>query len=147
MMFTPALALAQDTPAPEAPAADAGAATPAAAPAAGTEASYTKDQASRGKKAYNDSCAGCHGSTLGGSGEAPGLAGKGFREHWFVGSPEPFMTYISSNMPQDNPGSLEPATYADIAAYLMSRNHVPEGDAELPSDPEALKNITLPALN
>ena len=96
MMFTPALALAQDTPAPEAPAADAGAATPAAAPAAGTEASYTKDQASRGKKAYNDSCAGCHGSTLGGSGEAPGLAGKGFREHWFVGSPEPFSALTAS---------------------------------------------------
>lgn len=141
MMFSPAASLADDAPAP---AAAAAAATPVAA---GTEASYTKDQAARGKTAYNDDCSGCHGTTLGGSGEAPALAGKGFREQWFVGSPEPFFSYISANMPQSDPGSLEPATYADITAYLMSRNHVPEGDTELPSDPEALKNITLPALN
>lgn len=143
LMFTPALSLAQGASTPETPAANA---ESGAAAAGATVASYTDDQASRGKSPYNDSCSGCHGTTLGGSGEAPALAGKGFRERWFVGSPEPFFTYISTNMPQDNPGSLSPETYADIAAYLMSRNHVPAGDTELPSDTEALKNITLPPL-
>ena len=44
------------------------------------------------------------------------------------------------------PGSLDPKTYADIAAYLMSKNRVPVGTVELPSDPDALANITLPPL-
>lgn len=142
MMLSPGLAVAQGSSTPETPAASAGADA-----AAGAVSSYTDEQASRGKSAYNDNCSGCHGTTLGGSGEAPALAGKGFRERWFIGSPEPFFTYISTNMPQGDPGSLEPETYADIAAYLMSRNHVPAGDTELPSDAEALTKITLPPLN
>jgi cytochrome c len=66
--------------------------------------------------------------------------------HWFVGSPAPFMAFITANMPQDNPGSLDPKTYADIAAYLMSKNRVPAGNAELVTDPDALANVTLPPL-
>jgi polar amino acid transport system substrate-binding protein len=108
--------------------------------------SYTQAQADRGHKAYDANCAGCHGTTFGGSGEVPALAGGGFREHWFVGSPAPFMAFISANMPQQNPGSLDPQTYADIAAYLMNHNRVRAGDAELPTDPAALSNITLPPL-
>ena len=119
----------------------------AAAPAGGTVASYTDEQAKRGKKAYTDNCSVCHGTPLVVSGEAPAVVGQGFRERFFVGSPEPIFSYVSSNMPADNPGGLTPETYADIVAYLMSKNHVPAGDAELPSDAEALKAITLPPLN
>ena len=97
---------------------------------AGTVSSYTEEQADRGKTAYTDECSMCHGTTLGGSGETPALAGKGFRERWFIGSPAPFFDYIQPHMPQQAPGSLDPQTYADIAAYLMSRNKVPAGDAE-----------------
>ncbi len=112
----------------------------------GTVMSYTEEQAARGKTAYTDDCSVCHGTTLGGGGETPALAGKGFRERWFVGSPEPFFSFISSNMPQGDPGSLTPETYADITAYLMSRNRVPAGDAEFPADPAAIANIVLPPL-
>ena len=108
--------------------------------------SYTQDQANRGLRGYVDNCSGCHGPTFGGSADVPALAGSGFRMHWFVGSPATFMSFIVGNMPQDNPGSLDPKTYADIAAYLMSKNHVPVGTVELPSDPDALANITLPPL-
>jgi mono/diheme cytochrome c family protein len=148
LMLTPVFALGQGSSTPETPAAETPAASDsAAAVAPGTVASYTKEQAARGKQAYTKSCSTCHGTTLGGSGEAPAVAGAGFRENWFVGSPQPFMDYISHNMPQDDPGSLEPETYADIAAYLMSVNHVPAGDTELPSDEASLTNITLPPLN
>jgi mono/diheme cytochrome c family protein len=150
---TPATTTTTTTTPPAAGAAPAAATTTttsaasAAAPAgAATVSSYTAEQADRGKSAYNDDCAGCHGTTLGGGGEVPALAGKGFREHWFVGSIEPFMTYISTNMPQNDPGSLDPQTYADIGAYLMSRNKVPAGDVEVPGDKAAWANITLPPL-
>ena len=146
-IFAPALALGQgSTPAPAAPAAGA-TAEAVAAIAPGTVMSYTEEQAARGKKLYTENCSDCHGTTLGGSGEPPPLAGKGFRERFFIGSPETFVSYIESNMPQGAPGSLDAATYADITAYLLSRNKVPAGDAELPGDPEVLKNIILPPLS
>jgi mono/diheme cytochrome c family protein len=111
-----------------------------------TVSSYTQAQADRGHKLYDINCSGCHGTNFGGGGEVPALAGSGFREHWFVGSPALFMAYISANMPQSDPGSLPPQTYADIAAYLMSHNRVGAGATELPTDPAALSNITLPPL-
>ncbi len=161
VVLAPAFAFAQGsnvttTTATEAPAVADGSATSTAAAdtaaagavsiAPGTVMSYTQEQADRGKTAYVDNCSVCHGTTLGGSGEAPGLAGKGFRERWFVGSPGPLFDYIHHNMPQQAPGSLDMQTYADITAYLMSRNRVPVGDAEFPPDDAAAANITLPPL-
>jgi ubiquinol-cytochrome c reductase cytochrome c subunit len=113
---------------------------------AATASSYTQAQADRGHKLYDANCAVCHGGTFGGTGDVPALAGEGFRTKWFVGSPAMFMAYISANMPQSDPASLDAQTYADIAAYLMSHNRVPAGAAELPTDPAALSNITLPPL-
>jgi len=147
-MLAPAVALSQSSSSEAPSSAEASAASSEAAPipAAGTVASYTEEQAKRGKGEYDDNCSGCHGTTLGGSGEAPGVVGKGFRERWFIGSPEPFYTFVSTNMPQGAQGSLPPETYADIVAYLLSKNKVPAGDTELPHDPAALTNIVLPAL-
>ena len=119
---------------------------PLSAVLAETVSSYTQAQADRGHRAYDANCSGCHGTTFGGSAEVPTLVGSGFRERWFIGSPAMFMAFISANMPQQDPGSLDPKTYADIAAYLMSKNRVKAGDAELPTDPAALSNITLPPL-
>jgi mono/diheme cytochrome c family protein len=119
---------------------------PLSAVLAETVSSYTQAQADRGRRAYDANCSGCHGTTLGGSAEVPTLAGSGFREHWFIGSPAPFMAFIAANMPQQDPGSLSPQAYADIAAYLMSRNRVRAGDTELPVDPVAQANIVLPPL-
>lgn len=110
----------------------------------GTVISYTDEQAKRGRKAYDSDCSGCHGTTLGGSGEVPTVVGEGFRGLWLVGSPEPLYDYISSNMPQGATGSLPPETYADILAYLLSKNKIPAGDQELPHDAASLANIVLP---
>jgi mono/diheme cytochrome c family protein len=119
---------------------------PLSAVLAETVASFTQAQADRGHRLYDVNCAGCHGTTFGGSAEIPPLAGEGFRERWFRGSPAPFVAFISANMPQQDPGSLNAQAYADIAAYLMSRNRVKAGDAELSTDPAAQANITLPPL-
>lgn len=149
LMLAPVAGTGQDTSSSEAPASSAEAPAEGDAVASippDTVMSYTEEQAARGKTAYMDDCSMCHGTTLGGSGETPSLAGKGFRERWFVGSPEPFHTFIASNMPQGDPGSLSPETYADITAYLMSRNRVPAGDAEFPADDASIANIILPPL-
>lgn len=116
---------------------------PAPAPAGGVS-SYTTAQADRGEDAYDEHCSACHGPTLGGGGESPGLIGNGFRNTWFTGSAATFFEYISSAMPQQAPGSLSPETYADITAYIAERNHIPAGESELPSDSAALAEITWP---
>jgi mono/diheme cytochrome c family protein len=111
---------------------------------AATAAAYTEEQADRGDDAYEDNCAGCHGATLGGEGEAPGLIGSGFRTRWFSETALTFFAYISTSMPQQAPGTLEPQTYADIMAYILQRNGYPGGDAELPADTEILQTLTIP---
>jgi mono/diheme cytochrome c family protein len=112
---------------------------------AAATATYTEAQADRGDDAYAENCSGCHGATLGGEGEAPGLIGSGFRTRWFSETALPFFAYISTSMPQQAPGSLEPQTYADIMAYIMQRNGYPGGEAELPGDIEILPTLAIPA--
>jgi mono/diheme cytochrome c family protein len=115
-----------------------------AVPAPGTVSSYTSSQASAGSRAYADNCSVCHGDSLGGSAESPPLVGTGFVQTWLTGSPMPFFSFISTSMPQSAPGSLDLDTYAKIAAFIMSRNHIPAGETELPTDTESLTNIVLP---
>jgi hypothetical protein len=50
---------------------------------------------------------------------------------------------IGTAMPQKDPGSLAPETYVDIVTFLLSKNGVPSGAAELPADLEALQAIRI----
>jgi len=118
---------------------------PAMAWAQGATISYTEAQADRGEDAYAEHCEVCHGSTLSGSAETPPLVGTGFRNRFATGSPLALFSYAATAMPQQAPGSLTPETYADITAYLFSRNRIPAGDAELPFDLDVLGAATLPA--
>jgi hypothetical protein len=45
-------------------------------------------------------------------------------------------------MPPNAPGSYSPETYADLMAYILKRNGYKAG-AELPSDVDALNNLTM----
>lgn len=120
-------------------------ATPAATAQEMGIASYTEEQIARGEDAYVDECGICHGRGLGGDGESPGLIGNFFSNNWFGENPaSKFFSFISNAMPQQAPGSLEPQMYADIMAYIVSRNGYPGGDAELPSDVEVLDTLTFP---
>ena len=49
----------------------------------------------------------------------------------------------AANMPEDQPGQLAAETYADIVAYLLSRNDYQIGSADLPPTQEALAAIEL----
>jgi mono/diheme cytochrome c family protein len=58
-------------------------ATYAQAPAGSVWAgAYSAEQATRGKAAYGDNCAACHGPTLTGGDSAPPLAGSNFLNNW-----------------------------------------------------------------
>ncbi len=96
---------------------------------------FTPAQASRGERSFSDVCAACHDT-----GE---FSGGRFRISW-VGRPvgELFET-ISTLMPEADPGSLSPAEYAAIVAYLLQINNYPAGETDLPTSVRALGQLEI----
>lgn len=104
---------------------------------------YTPEQAARGRESYLKECASCHSENLQGGDEAPGLVGAGFLSQWVRLSTEDLLERTRMTMPQDRPGKLSRAVYVDILAHVFKVNGFPTGGAELPSDAQSLKDITI----
>jgi polar amino acid transport system substrate-binding protein len=114
----------------------------AAAAHAGAAAPYTSAQARAGAKVYATSCLSCHGANLQGT-AAPGVAGKEFlstvrKNGWSL---EDLRTLVFENMPLSDPGSLPPAQYASVMAFLLASNCYPAGSKPFPAkdDPSFAK--------
>ncbi|HXX71847.1 MAG TPA: PQQ-binding-like beta-propeller repeat protein, partial [Candidatus Acidoferrum sp.] len=109
-----------------------------------TIATYTADQASKGKEVYAKSCASCHGQALAGSEFAGALKGLPFSNGWGGKTAEALFTYINTKMPPASPGELGPERAAQLVAYLLQENGIQAGQAELPTDAEALRSMQIP---
>src|ERR1700722_7418270 len=92
---------------------------------------FTELQATRGRAAYAENCASCHGPNLDDGQFAPPLKGAAFKAHWHDQSPEALRSLIVKRMPPAAPGSIAGPTYADIEAYLLRENGDKAGMAEL----------------
>ena len=96
---------------------------------------YTSAQAARGEQTYMSICVSCHPR---GTYTAPA-----FRAKW-NGSPlSELYAFVSTMMPQTDPGGLEPEEYAQVIAYLLKINGAPAGRSELPLDVKALREIRI----
>ena len=104
---------------------------------------YTAEQAARGRAAYLKECGSCHSENLQGGDEAPGLVGSAFLAQWVDLSAGDLFERTRISMPQDRPGQLSRATYADILAHIFKVNGFPEGSTELPTETVALKAIMI----
>jgi mono/diheme cytochrome c family protein len=105
---------------------------------------YSQLQADRGKARYESTCSGCHGDELEGDVvEHPELAGGGFVDKWNGLNLAQLYERIHRDMPMDHPGSLSRETSIDLVAYLLSANHFPAGEYDLPHDLEILKQIRI----
>jgi quinoprotein glucose dehydrogenase len=94
---------------------------------------YTAAQADRGAATFKASCTACH--------EASRFTGDEFLAGW-TGKPlHELFQHMSTTMPEDNPGSLQPPQYADVVAYFLRLNGYPGGKTELPSAEAGLKAI------
>jgi mono/diheme cytochrome c family protein len=95
---------------------------------------YTEAQAARGRSAYQQHCAECHGASLEG-GEAVALKGDRFNLSWRESSVDKLFKQISTNMPMSEDGSLAGSlargVYVDIVALVLQNNGFPAGSAEL----------------
>lgn len=118
----------------EAPSGEAGAALVASV---GT---YTTDQAARGAELFSSRCSGCHGADLSG-GFGPRLAP--LADAWRGLSLGSLFRFVSSNMPYDNPGSLQVDQYLDVIAFVLQRNGYPAGSDPLVADAAVLDLIAL----
>jgi mono/diheme cytochrome c family protein len=100
----------------------------AAAPNAKARISYTADQAWRGRLAFYQNCAECHGANLGGV-TGPALAGPDGNLQWQTG--KDIYGEISVAMPVGNGGGLPADEYVDIMAFLYQQHHKPAGKKPL----------------
>ncbi len=95
---------------------------------------YTEEQARRGAQIYENICAECHDQDE---------FLEPLMQSW-MGAPVSMLFFeITDLMPEDAPGSLEPAEYADVLAYIFELNGLPPGQAELEPSDEVLKKIII----
>lgn len=96
-------------------------------------ASFTAEQADRGAQVFSRVCSACHGVNE--------FRGPIFSMTWMAEPVGHLFEHISSNMPEDRPGSLSPEEYAAVVAHFLRENGRQPGERELPADAELLRTI------
>jgi mono/diheme cytochrome c family protein len=99
---------------------------------------YTEAQAERAQVAFGASCARCH--TLTGEGNRP-LSGDKFWQGYTQRTVGDLLTFVSTNMPNGQGGTLPATTYNDLVALILKSNGLPAGTAEL--TPEATAKVQI----
>jgi mono/diheme cytochrome c family protein len=109
------------------------------------EGIYSPEQAARGEAQYVERCAACHGATLNGTGEAPGLSGGEFVSHYDQLTVADLFDRVRTTMPQNDPGTLSRDQYVEVVAFLLKSNGFPAGTAPLDRRSEVLATIAIQA--
>ena len=92
---------------------------------------YTDAQATRAQGTFGASCERCH--TLTPDGRRP-LSGDAFLTKHTQKTVGELLTYVSTSMPNGQPGTLSPASYADLMALILRSNGLPAGTTELTAE-------------
>ncbi len=98
---------------------------------------FTEAQASRGEATFRRVCSACHDT-----GE---FSGGRFRLTWVGQTAGDLFDTIATLMPEGDPGSLTPAQYAAVVAYLLQVNGYPAGESDLPTSLSALRGLEIVA--
>ncbi len=117
--------------------ADTGAAAPDPAPVS-SALGFSAEQADRGRTVFRSTCTECHYSSE--------FSDRQFKFKWRRRTAGDLFEMVSTQMPEDAPGSLELQQYADIVAFVLRLNGFEPGGSELPADAAALETISLAPL-
>ena len=98
---------------------------------------FTSSQASAGEQTFDEACRFCHAANE--------FSGGRFMLRWNGLTAGDIFDVVSTQMPEGSPGSLRPAEYAALVAYVLSLNGYPPGDNPLPADLSALQNLRIEA--
>ena len=106
-------------------------------------ATYTREQAERGRAIYATHCTACHGMRLE-SGTAPALVGTFFRQKWSRTrvNVDDLYFIVSTTMPPQQANVLSETDYLEVMAFILAENGVPAGSEPLRA--EYLGSIQLP---
>jgi mono/diheme cytochrome c family protein len=96
---------------------------------------YTAEQASRGREVYYGSCKSCH--------SPESHTGPTFAKWWRGKQLSDLFAFVSTRMPKNDPGTLDPYDVADVVAYLLKLNAMPVGKDELYPDADSLKKFRI----
>jgi mono/diheme cytochrome c family protein len=97
---------------------------------------YSPAQAQRGERLFESICTSCH--------ELEELTGSGGYFELAEGqSLWDTFDYVAAEMPEDDPGSLQPEEYAAVLAYLLRAYGLPSGTAELPAARGPLETLAM----
>ena len=99
---------------------------------------YTEAQADRATPVFNQSCANCHTLTRQGN---RSLTGDKFWEGFTQKTVADLLSYVRTNMPNGNGGSLNASTYNDLVALILKSNNFPPGQTELA--PETVASVQI----
>ena len=112
-----------------------------------TRTTFTDAQAARGAALYQGRCVECHGIEAQGDGNGitPPLAGLEFQANWGGLPLSALLDRISQESQQSSAAFTRPQQ-ADVLAFLLAKNGIAPGDAELPVDPATLKAILFSSL-
>jgi hypothetical protein len=99
---------------------------------------YTEAQAARATPTFNQSCSNCHSLSPQGN---RSLTGDKFWEGFTQKTVGDLLTYVKTNMPNGNGGSLSAATYNDLVALILKSNNFPAGSTDLA--PESIVTVQI----
>ena len=97
----------------------------------------------RGEATFQENCAVCHGQDLSGGEVAPALFGGNFMSNWNGLTVGDLSERIRQSMPPDNPDRMNQQQRVDIISLILSANGFPEGQKELDTRVEFLKQIKI----
>lgn len=96
---------------------------------------YSAEQAERGRITYAGMCRSCHSMAS--------HTGATFETWWKGRTVAALFAYTSTQMPKNDPGSMNPDEYADVIAYLLKMNAMPAGARALVADSASLATIVI----
>ena len=103
---------------------------------------YTDAQAERARTTYDGICTNCHTLAAGGGNTRGGaLSGDKFWTAFTQKSVGDLLTFVKTNMPNGNGGSLSASTYNDLVALVLKSNGFPTGPAEV--TPAAVADVQI----
>ncbi len=98
---------------------------------------FTSQQAANGEKMFRQVCSPCHNTDQ--------MTGTKFRSRWADETVGDVFDFISSAMPEGNPGSLSAEEYSSIVAFFLRDSGYEAGASDLPATLEPLKAIRIEA--
>ena len=101
-------------------------------------ASFTAEQADRGRDLFRAQCTECHYSSE--------FSDSQFQFKWSRRTAGNLYQLIQTSMPETAPGSLSPEETVELVSYILRMNGFEAGSTELPTDRAVLDAIELTSI-